>query len=160
MLKLRPASKKDCKLIWKWVNDPDVRAVSFHSEAISYEDHVRWFDLKLKDIRCFFYIAETANREPIGQVRYELDGNEATIDISIGQQFRAKGYGPSLIQLSSKRLFDASAAKVIHAYVKTGNEYSLRAFKKAGFSNAGNATINAHKATHLILKKEPAGNVS
>lgn len=153
MLKIRPASKKDCNLIWKWANDPDVRAFSFSSEAISYEDHVRWFDLKLNDIRCFFYIAETANQEPIGQVRYELDGNEATINISIGQQFRAKGYGPSLIQLSSKRLFDGSEAKVIHAYVKAGNETSLKAFKKAGFSDAGTATINAHKATHLILKR-------
>jgi RimJ/RimL family protein N-acetyltransferase len=153
MLKLRPVSEKDCKLIWKWANDPDVRAVSFSSEPISYEHHVKWFNLKLKDIRCFFYIAETANQEPIGQVRYELDGNEATINISIDQHFRGKGYGPSLIQLASKKLFNASAADVIHAYVKAGNELSLRAFKKAGFRDAGTATVNAHKATHLILKR-------
>ena len=153
MLNIRPASKKDCQLIWKWANDPEVRAVSFSSEAISYEQHVRWFALRLKDIHCFFYIAETATHEPIGQIRYELDGNEATINISIDQQFRGKGYGSSLIKLASKKFFNASAAQIIHAYVKADNELSLKAFKKAGFRDAGTATVNAHSAIHLILKK-------
>ena len=153
MLKLRAASKKDCMLIWKWANDPDVRAVSFSCDAISYEHHVRWFDLKLKDIRCFFYLAETTNQEPIGQVRYELEGNEATISISIDQKFRGKGYGPSLIQLGSKKLFNVSAADVIHAYVKARNELSFKAFKKAGFKDVGTAIVNTHKAIHLILKR-------
>jgi RimJ/RimL family protein N-acetyltransferase len=153
MLKLRQASMEDCKLIWKWANDPNVRAVSFSSEAISYEHHVRWFELKLEDASCFFYIAENTNEEPIGQVRYEIDGNKATINISVARQFRGTGYGSHLIRFASKKLFSDSEAEVIHAYVKEGNEVSLRAFKKAGFMHVGTKIISKHKANYLIFNK-------
>jgi hypothetical protein len=39
MIKLRQASEKDGRLIWKWANDPDVRTVSFSTETFPYEEH-------------------------------------------------------------------------------------------------------------------------
>ena len=154
MLKLRQVSEKDCRLIWTWANDPEVRAVSFSSEAIPYEHHVTWFESKLNDPSCYFYIAEDRNHEPVGQVRYEREGTEAEISISLDRKFRGKGYGSSLIRLASQELFEVSDVEVIHAYIKEGNEAAIGAFKKAGFNSIGITRKNEHQAHHLVLGKE------
>ena len=154
MLKLRQASKEDCRLIWTWANDPEVRAVSFSSEAIPYENHVDWYESKLNDPSCYFYIAEDKNQEPVGQVRYEQEDTEATISISLDRNSRGKGYGPYLLRLASQNFFDVSDAEVIHAYIKEGNEASIAAFKKAGFNSIGISKKNKHRAHHLVLRRE------
>ena len=102
---------------------------------------------------CYFYIAEDINQTPIGQVRYDLEGNEATISVSLVRKFRDKGYGTSLIRLASQKLFDISDVDVIHAYVRRGNQSSVKAFKKAGFILVGTTAIKNCKASHLIAKK-------
>jgi len=154
MLKLRQVSEKDCRLIWTWANDPEVRAASFSSETIPYEHHLSWFESKLNDPSCFFYIAEDSNHEPIGQVRYEREGNEATISISLDRKFRGKGYGPSLLRFASQKLFEISDIQVIHAYIKEGNEASIGAFKKAGFVSVGTTRKSKNQAHHLVLRRD------
>ena len=154
MLKLRQISEEDCKLIWTWANDPEVRAVSFSSEAIPYEDHVTWFESKLNDPSCYFYIAEDISNEPVGQVRYEREGNEAEISISLDRKFRGKGYGPSLLRFASQKFFEISDVEAIHAYIKEGNETSIAAFEKAGFVFVGTNRKSNHQAHHLVLRRE------
>ena len=154
MLKLRQVAEEDCRLIWTWANDPEVRAVSFSSEAIPYDDHVAWFESKLNDPSCYFYIAEDKNDEPVGQVRYEREGTEATISVSLDKKFRGKGYGTALLHLTSQRFFETADVEVIHAYIKEGNEASVGAFKKAGFVSVGTTTKSNHQAHHLVLRKE------
>jgi RimJ/RimL family protein N-acetyltransferase len=154
MLKLRQISAEDCRIVWEWSNDPEVRAVSFSSEAIPYEHHVAWFESKLNDPRCYFYIAENSNHEPVGQVRYEREGSEATISISLDRKFRGKGYGPTLLRLASQKFFEVSDVEVIHAYIKEGNEASIGAFKKAGFVSVGTTKKSEQQAHHLVLRKE------
>jgi UDP-2,4-diacetamido-2,4,6-trideoxy-beta-L-altropyranose hydrolase len=39
MITLKRATQEDCRLIWKWANDPDVRAASFSSKPIPYDTH-------------------------------------------------------------------------------------------------------------------------
>ena len=153
-LRLRPVREDDCRLLWEWANDPEARAVSFSSEPIAWEQHVEWFESKLKDPRCIFYIAMNSDGLPIGQVRYDLDGNEAVISISIDQRFRGKGYGSTIIWLASQKLFEVSDVTVIHAYVRQSNPASARAFVKAGFRNMGMRRIREHQAIHLVLQKD------
>jgi RimJ/RimL family protein N-acetyltransferase len=154
MLKLRQVSAEDCRIVWEWSNDPEVRAMSFSPEAIPYEHHVTWFQSKLTDPSCYFYIAENSNSEPIGQVRYEREGSETTISISLDRKFRGKGYGPSLLSLASQKFFEISDVELIHAYIKEGNEASVGAFKKAGFVSVGTTRKSKHQAHHLVLRRE------
>jgi RimJ/RimL family protein N-acetyltransferase len=128
--------------------------VSFSSETIPYDDHVTWFESKLSNPSCYFYIAEDMNHKPIGQVRYDKEGTEATVSISLDSKFRGKGYGPSLLRLASKRFFGTADVEVIHAYIKEGNEASVVAFKKAGFVSMGTTRKLEHPAHHLVLRKE------
>lgn len=154
MIKLRPASEKDCRLIWKWANDPDVRAVSFSQEAIVYENHIKWFETRLNNPNCYFYIAEDSNQESIGQIRFELKSHEAHISISLDHKFRGRGQGSEIIALASKTFLGSTDAQIIHAYIKKDNTASLAAFKKAGFTSEKNLLVKNRPVHHLILTRE------
>jgi UDP-2,4-diacetamido-2,4,6-trideoxy-beta-L-altropyranose hydrolase len=150
---LREACEDDCRLLWKWSNDPDVRAASFSSEPIPWEEHAEWFQARVNDPNCIFYIAIDSEGIPIGQVRYEIEDKEAVISVSIDRKIFGKGYGSTIIQFGSRRLFGMTDANTIHAYIKHGNERSGLSFKKAGFKDVGRTVIRGHQAVHLIFQK-------
>lgn len=157
MLTLRQVRKDDCWLLWEWANDPTVRAVSFSSELISWETHVEWFQSKLEDPHCLFFIAVDGEGTPIGQVRYDISDDNAVISISTAKEFRGKSYGSEIIRIASERVFNVSSVGTIHAHVKQGNEASTRAFTKAGFRDAETISVHGHRAVHLTLKREVYG---
>ncbi len=152
-LRLQLARQEDAKLIWTWVNDPVVRAASFSGEPIPWDHHASWYHSRLCDPSCRFYIIIDRNDVPIGQIRFELDGEEAVVSVALDSAHRGRGYGSKAIKLASQKLFQASRVARIHAYVKQHNEASLRAFAKAGYQNAGILAIGGQPATHLISGK-------
>jgi RimJ/RimL family protein N-acetyltransferase len=154
MITLRPVTEKDCNMVWCWANDPEVRAVSFSSDDIPYDAHVKWFNNKLNNPGCVFFIAEEINQKPVGQVRYDLLGNEATISVIVAENYRDQGYGSRIIVRASDWIFETSRVKKIHAYVKLGNHPSLKAFKKAGFKLTEITTVKNQLANHLLLSNE------
>ena len=144
----------DCRLLWEWANDSEVRLFSFSSESIPWEQHFRWFQLKLNDANCIFYIAVESNTIPIGQVRYDINGNEAVISVSIDRNFRSKGHGSLTIRLASQKLFGVADVEMIHAYVKPGNRAAMRAFVRAGFQKRENTEVRGHEAVHFALRRD------
>jgi len=154
-VRLRRVRENDCRLLWEWANDPDVRAVSFSSEPIPWEEHLRWFNFKLSDSDCLFLIAEDSTGIPVGQVRFDkVRKNEAVISVSVDRENRGKGYGSTIIQLASQKLFDLTEIHVIHAYMKQNNEASIRAFMKAGYQESGATIISGHQTVHLVLQRQ------
>jgi UDP-2,4-diacetamido-2,4,6-trideoxy-beta-L-altropyranose hydrolase len=157
--RLRQVREDDCRLLWEWANDPDVRKASFSSELIPWEEHLQWFKSKLGDPNCLFFIAVDGIDVPIGQVRFDIvrEKKEAVISVSIDRKFRGKGYASAIIQLASQMLFRLSEVNVIHAYIKQNNAASIRAFMKAGYRESGVTLINGHQAAHLLLQKQGGG---
>ncbi len=155
-LNLRKVRKEDCELLWKWANDSQVRAVSFSSDLIVWQDHVQWFDNKLRDPNVRFYIAVDANNLAIGQIRFDIHNNEAIISISIDQQFRHQGYGHQIIQLAAAQIRQDSSIKIVHAYIKSNNLSSIGAFRKAGFRH--NEAIKTHDNQSIQLSLELENN--
>jgi len=152
-MKIRYAKPEDCQLIWEWANDSNTRAVSFSSEPIPWESHVKWFSEKMRDSNCMFFIALDANDFPIGQIRYEVDGTEATVSVALAPSQRGKGYGTQIIQMASKKVFDCISIGIIHAYIKPDNTTSIRAFAKAGFSMGSIIEIHGNPAFDFILHR-------
>ena len=157
MIELRDATAQDCRMIWQWANDPDIQAVSFSPAPIAYEDHVKWFEARLADADCRMYIAEDVadgrHPVPVGQVRFERQGPEAVISVSLDRKFRARGHGARIIELASRRYLAATDAQVINAYVKPENAASLAAFKKAGFASEKRIAVANQPAHHLMLAR-------
>lgn len=152
-LRLRTVETEDCRLLWEWANDPDVRAVSFSSATIPWPDHLRWFHAKLQDAHRLFFVATDTDDIPVGQVRYDLEDGHAVISISLDRRQRSKGYGSALLRLAAHALFATTTHSTIHAYVKPENQASVRAFERTGYANAGMTMTEGQPAILLILEK-------
>lgn len=140
-LSLRVARESDCRLLFEWAEDPFTRAASFHSAAISWEDHVRWFAERLQDQRSVIYIGENAEGEPVGVVRFQIKGESAALSVNVAPEFRGRGCGRELIAFSTRTLVRAFSVRRIDAFVKPDNQASIRLFETSGFRRAGSARI-------------------
>lgn len=134
-LHLKKAEPADVALLYQWANDSTVRRNAFHTEPILYENHVKWFAKMLADASVYQYIL-CEGEEPIGQIRLNIEGNEALIDYSIAAEHRGKGYGSRLLQLMKNQVAAGKISDVIKltGQVKYENLPSARAFEKCGFA--------------------------
>lgn len=154
MLRVRPLTDDDCRLLWAWVNDPGVRAASFQSQPIPWEEHVAWFHAKRADPqRAMFIVLDDAQR-PIGQVRFEpedADGG-AEVIISIAGDHRGRGLGTEALRAACEAYRPLGLARRVMAYIKPENVASIRIFEKAGFAPRGRTQFRGHEAVCLSLE--------
>ena len=94
MIYLRKAEATDVDLLFEWANEPEVRKNSFNSELIDYSVHTKWFNkvLSSDNIEQFILMDDDT---AVGQIRININEDEAEISYSIGAEFRGKGYGKS-----------------------------------------------------------------
>ncbi len=153
-LGLRRALAQDCRLIWDWANDPELRAASFSTEHIPWENHVHWYTAKLADPNCFLFIGVDGTATPIGLIRFEQNGREGLVSVAVSPSARGRGYGSALIIRGVEQFFIESKAEIINAYIKPDNPRSLRSFEKAGFKLKGMAEVRGSQAQHHVLCRD------
>ena len=100
---LRRATFSDIDILYKWVNDSDVRKSAFNTKQISYEDHVSWFNRMMMNVDEAQYIL-MLDDNAIGQIRLSMTNNEAKIDYSISKTVRGHGYGKEIIRLLKSKI--------------------------------------------------------
>ncbi|HOW58903.1 MAG TPA: UDP-2,4-diacetamido-2,4,6-trideoxy-beta-L-altropyranose hydrolase [Candidatus Omnitrophota bacterium] len=155
-LEIRHVSADDCEMLWHWANDPVTREASFTTEPIEWEEHKKWFSAKLNSKECSIYIGLNYEQKPLGQVRYDILDEEATVSISIDKSFQNQGYGTALL-LNSAALFikEKPDVKIINAYIKNINQPSIWTFLKAGYNPVG--LVSRHRGfeeLHLATTRE------
>jgi len=138
-IRLRPVTTADARVLFQWVNDPDVRAMSFTSGAVSWLPHIAWLESKLA-AAAWLWVAEAADGAPVGQIRFEVEDRQAVLSISVDRGFRRRGYGSLLIDAGCRRLFGETRLERIVAYVKPENAASQRMLAQAGFLLVETAT--------------------
>jgi UDP-2,4-diacetamido-2,4,6-trideoxy-beta-L-altropyranose hydrolase len=152
---LRLVKKTDCRLLWEWANDPQVRLSAFSSEQISWQDHLQWFNQKLTNPNCYIFIATDNQEQFIGQVRFDAKNNcEAEIDISICKQKRGLGYGSKVIDLGVRKVFNGTLITVVHALIKIDNKPSIKAFEKANFQKVSQEIFRGYQVFKYGIYKE------
>jgi len=130
---LRPAELADSEDLLRWRNDPVTRAHSFHTEAISAEEHERWFSQTLER-RDRLLLIGMLGAEKIGVLRFDLAADSAEISINLAPQARGRGLGTALIIAGSSHLLEQHPIiATIYAKIKPDNLASIRAFEKAGY---------------------------
>lgn len=140
-LSLRLVRESDCRLLFEWADDPVARAASFHSAAISWEDHARWFAERLQDPQSVIYIGENAADEPVGLVRFQIKGESAVLSVNVAPKFRGQGWGRELIAFATRSLVRARSVRRVDALVKPDNQASVRLFEASGFRRAGTERV-------------------
>jgi UDP-2,4-diacetamido-2,4,6-trideoxy-beta-L-altropyranose hydrolase len=153
-LELHRARPEDCQLIWEWANEPEARAVSLSTEPIPWEVHQKWFASRVSSPLCLFYIATNGPEAQLGQIRYDIKDDTAVVSLSLAREARGRGLGPALIWRGSERCFADSSVKLIRAYVKPDNQASIRAFCKAGFSDAGSVEMSGTTVRQFVMSRE------
>jgi RimJ/RimL family protein N-acetyltransferase len=150
---MRRAQESDSRLFWEWANDPQVRAAAFSSDPISWEQHNVWYASKMKDPDCRIFVAENGQGLAVGQFRVDWHDLEGEIDVSVSAKCRGSGYGAVLIDLGVRSAFMERGER-LHAFVKTDNQGSRRAFEQAGFTNLGEESIRRHSVIHYVRSRE------
>jgi UDP-2,4-diacetamido-2,4,6-trideoxy-beta-L-altropyranose hydrolase len=149
---LRKVREDDCKLLWGWANDKEVRKWSFSSHPITWRDHQKWFAGKLNDKNCFHFIAADKAGNAVGQIRFEVTDNIAEAHITIDRDMRGSGIGSHLLRIAVEELRDLSPVKYVCAHVLPKNIISIKAFEKAGFQNKGLVVINGERCIRFETK--------
>lgn len=151
----RRATMDDARLLFEWANDPDVRAASFSSEPIPWEDHLSWLARRIDD-DAHRLLVFSVNNKNIGLVRLMFVGERIILSYLIDKNYRGQGYGSRVIKSAVEFLITEGLSKAIHAYVKVGNEKSMNAILKAGFTSLELETVDGIAAYHLILPNDHA----
>ena len=133
MIRLRKAEYCDKDLLFEWANDPAVRAFSFNTNPISYDVHSEWFDRMMNDETIIQFILMDGDM-PIGQIRLNINGDEAEIGYSIDSHYRGKGYGHEILRLVEETVQEEyPKIERLIAKVKPENIASKRLFESAGY---------------------------
>lgn len=158
-LQLRRVREDDCRLLWEWANDPEVRSASFTQGAIGWNEHVDWFSRKLQDPGCVMLIATNEQGTLLGQVRCEDAGEgEAEIHVSLAKESRGHGYASSLIYLAAQSSWTSGGLKNLHAWIKPDNPVSSRAFESAGFVRVNSGSMKGCSADHYVRYRSQAAS--
>lgn len=156
-LAMRPARMDDAELLWRWANDPDVRGNAFQQEPIPWETHVAWLEGKLASGTSRLWVF-SAGDEPVGQVRVDLEGEDAVIDISVASGRRGRGYGRRMLMEAIGRMQAERGPRIRpRAVVLEHNAPSLRLFRACGFRELG-ATVGPRGERAVAFALEPAAN--
>ncbi|MGB2601659.1 MAG: bifunctional UDP-2,4-diacetamido-2,4,6-trideoxy-beta-L-altropyranose hydrolase/GNAT family N-acetyltransferase, partial [Candidatus Omnitrophota bacterium] len=133
-INIRCADSNDCHDLWEWRNHPGTREWCFDRQEIKYEDHEEWFKKKIGEKTSEIYIAENADGEKIGQVRFEKCPGEVIVSVNLNPSFFSRGVGNRIIKHATG-VFLAENPEIneIMAKIKTDNVASKKAFKKAGY---------------------------
>ena len=133
MIKLRKVEYSDIDLLYRWANDPIVRKNSFNSAPISFDAHKDWFNKMMDDPSVFQFILMDENT-PVGQIRLNINGEDAEIGYSVASEYRGRGYGHKLLQLLVCLVKeDYPQIKRLIAKVKPENSVSKELFEKEGY---------------------------
>ena len=137
-LYLRKAVQEDMDLLYRWVNDSEVRKNAFHTGEIAYDTYKTWCAkvMKEKDIQQYILVKETEGiQKIIGQIRLNINKDTARIDYSIARNMRKRGYGVKIVKKLEEMLTEnENGIVVLVAEVKNENIASAKVFQKCGYT--------------------------
>lgn len=134
---IRDAKDSDCKLLFEWANNIEVRQNAISKDQILWENHVDWFNSKINSRDSKIFILEFYNM-PVGQIRYDRKDDYWVIDYSVDLKHRGIGFGKLLIE---KTLLFFEKNK-IRAMVKKENLASANIFVSLNFNFVKPTTMN------------------
>jgi len=130
-LHLRKAKIDDVNLYFQWVGDSQVRKNSMNSRCIPWAQHKAWFIDKIESSASHLFVL-MADHLPIGQIRFDIHANKATIDYSLDILVRGRHLAIKLVLMGICALRDIQEYQ-LYAEVKKTNKASCSTFTRLGF---------------------------
>lgn len=153
-LHIKVAESSDTENIFKLSNESEVRRNSIDKESISWESHREWFNNKITDTNYKYYVIYSKTGDFIGQVRFDIKGENAIINISICSEFRGLGLSSSIVNETSRLIFlERDEVKVLYAYIKPSNIASVKCFLKCGYLYVEDTQLDSVKFEVYIFNR-------
>ena len=142
-IRLRPLQESDLPLTRGWRNEPDIRKWFFHSDLISEEQHLAWWQAYCeRDDDYMFVIEETRHlHRPVGQVGvYNVDWLAGTGEFGrllVGDaQARGQGLAKKAVQALVAAM-TGMGVSVLRLEVMESNQSAREVYRATGFTESG-----------------------
>jgi UDP-4-amino-4,6-dideoxy-N-acetyl-beta-L-altrosamine N-acetyltransferase len=148
---LRLLTKADLPQTLEWRNLDHIRIWFFHSDIISLENHLAWFEkYKEKDDDFVFIIIDTQTNHAVGQIAlYHIDWKQKRAEygrLIIGApEARGKGFAKIATRLLVAYAFENLGLEEIYLEVLEGNLAARKVYEQCGF------TITHHEKNVIAL---------
>ena len=96
VVSVRPATSADARMAFEWRNHSRVREVSHQPEPLDWAAHEAWFARAVDDPDRVLLIGERRG-EPVGVVRFDIEGGTAEVSIYTAPARIGDGLGPDLL---------------------------------------------------------------
>jgi UDP-2,4-diacetamido-2,4,6-trideoxy-beta-L-altropyranose hydrolase len=131
---LRKAKNEDVFDVYRLSNEDYVRKHSINTEKIDWKNHKVWYYNILKSNNHLFFVVTDNRDEFLGQLRYKIENDSATISISLCKSITGKGLSKVLVKKSMELIQEErNELKNITAYVSNDNIASKKLFESTGF---------------------------
>jgi UDP-2,4-diacetamido-2,4,6-trideoxy-beta-L-altropyranose hydrolase len=136
VLKVRPATVDDARLLFDGRNAEAVRRWSKDQGVIDWAQHLNWLHASLRNPQRLLLIAE-ADDGPVGVLRYDLRGLEAEVSIYLLERRFGLGWGRALLARGESFVREYwPQLTAITAQVLPANRPSLNVFRDGGFTQS------------------------
>ncbi|MBU1019261.1 MAG: GNAT family N-acetyltransferase [Patescibacteria group bacterium] len=150
MLSARKANIEDAKFLFLLRNEDGVRKFFWDQKPVKWQDHLSWLEAVLHGNQKKIYIIEK-DKTPIGQVRFDIEDENAEISISISSKFHGQGYGTEALKESQEKFIkECENIKEIHAHIKQENNASTKVFKKIGYTETNETQFKGNPCISML----------
>ena len=136
---LRLLRAEDLAMTLAWRNSSDIRRWFIHSEIITWEQHLAWWQEYQDRYNDFVFIIEDKQtNKPVGQVSlYNIDLKKKQAEygrLIIGShENRSRGFAREATELLLSWAFDYAGLKQIYLKVFNNNIPAISLYKRCGF---------------------------
>lgn len=147
-LRVRRVVAGDCEAAYACASDPTTRRMSFHTEPISWDEHVAWFRTRSGDRANPYYAVVGDDGAPVAFARFDRAANgDAVVSFVVMPDRRGQGLAAPALALATQAAASEAHLALVRADVKTENTASLRAFRRAGYDHH---TPGEHDGTAIV----------
>lgn len=127
------ASINDLDITYKWATNSAVRRYAISKSEITFAEHKNWFQKKLKDQNCIFFIAEYKERK-VGSFRLDInDTGVAVISYLLDPDYHGMGLGRKLLNEGINSAKHHPSINSLYGEVMEQNTPSVKLFESLGF---------------------------
>lgn len=139
-VRIIPATAAHRTFLFRIINDPSVRAMSFDCRPVTWETHCSWFARRM-DEKIPFYLGILGN-EPCGYVRFQAANDpwdekceDVVVSVALHPHFRGRGLAVPMLRAACREVLRTTNVHRIHAHVKSANAASLATFRRCHFAS-------------------------
>ena len=130
---LKKAIAGDADFLLDLRNQPDVFRYSRQNRPVSAKEHAEWFAAAISSQSGKNIFIVLNEGKPAGQIRFDLNGRDAEISISIKKEIRGKGAARQALAEIIKIIREEKKADTITAQIHKDNAASKKLFEGSGF---------------------------